>query len=250
MSPHTLPNVRQQGFTLIELLVALVVMAVLAMLSWRAMDGASRAQALTRERSDEVLRLQAVLGQWRVDLDSLTETGELPALDFDGRVLRMTRRDSTEDGVQSPGLRVVAWSRLLPSPGGADSVMWARWQSGPLQTREDLARAWQRAQVWGREEQGNTGRDDTGGNNTPDSSLRLIALDDWQLFYHRGQGWSNPQSAVGTTSPGVAPPGAGASAPGRSPQGVRLVLNLSAGKGVAGPLSIDWVSPSFSPASP
>lgn len=240
----------QRGFTLIELLVALVVMAVLAMLSWRAMDGASRAQALTRERSDEILRLQAVLGQWRADLDNLTETGELPALNFDGRVLRMTRRDSTENGLQSPGLRVVAWSRQLPSPDGEEPAMWARWQSGALQTREDLARAWQRAQQWGRQEQGNTGREDTADPTTPDSALRLIAIDDWQLFYHRDQGWSNPQSAAGSPGTGGPAPGPGSSAPTQSPQGVRLVLTLSAGKGMAGPLLIDWVSPVFSPASP
>ncbi|MGH6628041.1 MAG: PulJ/GspJ family protein, partial [Burkholderiaceae bacterium] len=45
------------GFTLIELLVAISVMALLAVLSWRGLDGMARAQAQTRQRADEVLSL-------------------------------------------------------------------------------------------------------------------------------------------------------------------------------------------------
>ena len=82
---------QHRGFTLIELLVALAVMGLLALLSWRSLDGMNRAQEITQQRADEVLRLQAALGQWGADLDALVETGELGALDFDGRVLRLTQ---------------------------------------------------------------------------------------------------------------------------------------------------------------
>src|SRR5690606_33332417 len=121
-------NNRARGFTLIELLVALAVMAMLALLSWRSLDNLNRAQAVTQERSDQVLRLQAALGQWSADLDALAETGELDALSYDGRVLRMIRRDSTEGGLQSPGLRVVAWTRRQPEMGRTDGAQWMRWQ--------------------------------------------------------------------------------------------------------------------------
>ncbi|MDO9134805.1 type II secretion system protein J, partial [Hydrogenophaga sp.] len=43
---------RSKGFTLIELLVAIAVMAMLALLSWRSIDGMSRTQTITQERSD------------------------------------------------------------------------------------------------------------------------------------------------------------------------------------------------------
>ena len=95
------------GFTLIELLVAISVMALLAVLSWRGLDGMARSQAQTSQRADEVLNLQAGLDQWKVDLDSLTQTPQIGSLDWDGRVLRLTRRATTG----SDGLIVVAWTR-------------------------------------------------------------------------------------------------------------------------------------------
>jgi len=54
----------QPGFTLVELLVAIAVMALLAIVSWRGLDGMVRAQQITRERADAVLELQTVLAQW------------------------------------------------------------------------------------------------------------------------------------------------------------------------------------------
>src|SRR6218665_65203 len=85
---------RQQGFTLIELLLAIGVMALLAVLSWRGLDGMVRAQETTRQRADEMLVLQAALGQWGSDLDALLPMANTTALDWDGQVLRMTRRSS------------------------------------------------------------------------------------------------------------------------------------------------------------
>ena len=41
----------QRGFTLIELLVALSIMAVMAVLSWRGLDGMTRTQAQVRQHS-------------------------------------------------------------------------------------------------------------------------------------------------------------------------------------------------------
>ena len=61
----------QPGFTLVELLVAIAVMALLAIVSWRGLDGMVRAQQITRERADAVLELQTVLAQWGADLDAM-----------------------------------------------------------------------------------------------------------------------------------------------------------------------------------
>ena len=220
------PPAPLRGFTLIEVLVALAVMALLALLSWRSIDGMSRTQSLTRERADQVLRLQGALGQWVADLDAISNTQEVNPLEFDGRGLRLTRRDATESGLNSPGVRVVAWT--------VRSGQWMRWQSPVLQHRDDLARAWQRAALW---IQG-TGPD-TPAADTDDSAVAVATIDQWQLYYHRGDTWGNPLSSVGNEagSSGAAQPGL--------PNGVRLVLTLTPGQPVTGQLTRDWVRPTL-----
>lgn len=218
-------NRRSSGFTLVELLVAIVVMSMLALLSWRSIDGMVRTQSLTQQHADDLLRLQAALGQWTADLDAVLDTGEVAAVDFDGRVLRLTRRDASEAGLNSPGMRVVAWTRM-------SSGQWSRWQSGSIQRRDQLARAWQRASEWGREARGNA--DSAPGD---ESSVALFPIDQWQLFYHRGETWGNPQSSLGREGDG----GAGPAGESSLPNGVRVVLNLPAGQSLSGTLVRDWV---------
>ena len=91
-SSGAVPSAR--GFTLIELLVAISVMALIAILSWRGIDGMVRTQEATRQRADEMLVLQAALAQWGADLDALAPLAHTTPLDWDGQVLRMTRRSS------------------------------------------------------------------------------------------------------------------------------------------------------------
>lgn len=216
------------GFTLIELLVALAVMSMLAILSWRSIDGMNRTQTLTQQRADELLRLQAALGQWHADLDALVYTDELNPLEFDGKLLRMTRRDSGDNGLSSAGVRVVAWSRL----GRADApgAQWMRWQSAPVQRRDELAEVWKRAAEWA----------ESGAADGRDSAVALAGIDQWQLFYHRGETWGNSLSSAGNESAGVL-----TVSEGNIPNGVRLVLTLTPGQGLAGTVVRDWVRPTL-----
>ena len=110
------------GFTLVELLVALFAMALLAVMSWRGLDGMTRAQAQTEARSDEMLTLQVGLAQWAADLDALVQLPQTTALDWNGRVLRMTRRGTA---APTDGVLVVAWTRR----GVDGNATWLRWQS-------------------------------------------------------------------------------------------------------------------------
>jgi general secretion pathway protein J len=220
------------GFTLIELLVALTVMSMLAILSWRSIDAMNRTQTLTQQRSDGLLRLQAALGQWNADLDMLVDTEELNPLEFDGRTLRLTRRDAAETGVESAGVRVVAWTRM--QRGDTPTAMWVRWQSAPVSQRDELAQAWQRAAEWA--ESGTT----TQAADARDSAVAVAAIGQWQLFFHRGEAWGNPQSSIGNEGPGGA---SGNDAD--MPNAVRLILTLSPGQGIAGNVSSDWLRPTL-----
>ena len=133
----------QPGFTLVELLVAIAVMALLAIVSWRGLDGMVRAQQITRERADAVLELQTVLAQWGADLDALQAIEHTEPLAWDGQALRLTRR-----GMRQPdeGAIVVAWA--LRNADGTNR--WLRWQSPPVRTRAEWSEAWARAAQWAR----------------------------------------------------------------------------------------------------
>jgi general secretion pathway protein J len=237
-----------RGFTLVELLVALVILSAIAILSWRAIDGMGRTQDITRARADDLLRLQSALGQWNADLDALIDTREVTPIDFNGQVLRLTRRDPMETGLDSRGIRVVAWA-LLPRPEGQ---RWSRWQSGPLRQRDELARAWQRASEWaaGRVNPP-TADGDALTSPTADSSIALVRANGWQLYYHRGEAWTNPQSAADAPA---GPPGTGAAGgegfiPNANlPNGVRLQLTLGEGLLLQGTLFRDWVRPTLEAA--
>ena len=212
---------RIHGFTLVELLVALGVMALMAILGWRGLDGLSRAQAAAQTRSDEVLTVQAALGQWNADLAAMQQLDQTQALDWDGRVLRITRRSSVPGDL---GPRVVAWTRRGSNGGHG---LWLRWQSDPLTARGAWQEAWARAALWAQ----NPGEAERRGE------VSLFALDGWQLFYFRGNAWTNPMSSAGTPTATL-------------PDGVRLVLDLPGGQALAGRITSDWVRPTLSPAEP
>ena len=222
-----------RGFTLIEVLVALSIMAVIAVLTWRGIDGMARAQESTRAYTDDVLALQAGLAQWRTDLDAMmswpaaptvqgtpqpTETASQRSLAWDGNTLRITR---TSAGDAAAGLRVVAWTRR-PASG-----QWLRWQSAPVQSQNAWAAAWEAAARWG--QSGGTAEAGAG------QAVRIAAALDWQLHYFRNNAWTNPLSsgaASGTETHTL-------------PDGMRLFITLAPGQALAGPLIVDWVRPDF-----
>ena len=217
-----------RGFTLIELLVAISIMALMAILGWRGLDGMSRAQVATQARADEVLTLQAGLGQWSADLDALVQIPQTQSLDWDGRALRITRRSSQPN---DPGPLVVAWSRRTT---GGGSGVWLRWQSPPLVNRGDWQQAWARAGAWAQNPGDAERRDE----------VSILPLDGWQLFYFRSNAWTNPLSS-GDNAAGAAGTAGAAGAAGAAtlPDGVRLVLDVPAGHALTGRITHDWVRP-------
>jgi len=198
----------QAGFTLVEVLVALVLMAVLSGMAWQGLDGISRARTISQARIEQTLRLNTVLAQWEQDLQSIYNTNLVPALTFDGATLRMVRR-------QPEGLQVVAWSLR--------EQRWLRWTSAIVTQPAALQESWLSSQQ-------------LLGNEA--AQLRMEdGVASWQVYFYRGNAWSNAQSSAG-----VAAPAPGASAPPVSrtllPTGVRVTLSFE-GAGLAGNLTRD-----------
>lgn len=218
------PRCKSLGFTLIELMVAISILAMIAVLSWRGLDGMLRAQQMTQARSDQVLSVQAGLGQWRADLDGLIQQPGIAPLDWDGRVLRMTRRSLS---APAEGMLVVGWSQR--NVDGQNQ--WVRWQSPPLRTRGDLQSALVRVSAWAR-------------NPSEEEKAReviVLPVNEWQIFYFRGNAWSSALSSEGntagnsTTATDIAPP-----------EGVRILLKMPASHPLGGTLTLDWNRPTLS----
>lgn len=190
---------RHHGFTLVEVLVALAIMAVLAGLAWRGLDGMMRSRDAGRSAIERTARLNTILAQWQQDLGNVFDSGAVPALSFDGQTLRVTR---TVDA----GVVLVAWSLR--------GDQWQRWVSPPVTRQADLQEAWLRSQQ-------------LLGNESGQVKL-LEGVSDWQVYFFRGNTWSNAQS---TGDLAQAPAGAASGVPAREalPQGVRLVLGLPGG---------------------
>lgn len=224
--PYSTAMRRARGFTLVELLVALFVMSLLALMSWRGIDSMARAQEVSRERADHVATMQTVLAQWQTDLDQMLQTGQTSAIDYDGRVLRITRRYGATE------MRVVGWARRDVD----GKSRWLRWQSEALGNRTELTAAWAQAALWGQNP----------GEAERKREVITADIDDWQIFYFRAGSWTNPQSSAGTVGALGTPLQGGSVAITPPPDGVRLILNLSSGQALAGQLTRDWVRPSGS----
>jgi general secretion pathway protein J len=161
------------GFTLVEVLVALLILAVLSGMAWRGIDGMSKARDASQADIDRSLRLNTVVAQWEADLGALYASPAVPPLAFDGATLRLVRSVDT-------GAQMVAWSLR--------GQRWQRW-AGPIVTRAgELQQSWlQSQQLLG---------------NEPGQLLMMQGVSDIQVYFFRGNAWSNSQS-TGTDISGV-----------------------------------------------
>lgn len=230
---------RRHGFTLVEVLVALLIMAVMAAMGWQGVSGMVRARDIGAAASERTLRLSAVVGQWESDIAAIYDNPVVPGIAFDGAALRLVRRNG--DGVQ-----VVVWALR--------EGRWQRWPGPVVQRGSSLRESWmQSQQLQGAE---------------PGQLTVLDGVTEWQVYFWRGQGWSNaqssgdtvavaepaappspppsppPPSASGASAPagGGSSPGGGASAPAPAasapatrlrsllPTGVRLQIDLPEGR--------------------
>jgi general secretion pathway protein J len=190
---------RAGGFTLVEVLVALLVMSVMAGLAWRGIDGLARAREATQASLEATERINTVVAQFEADLQALYDpdasagTGgsagssgggaPVPALSCDGSTLRLSR-------VAEGGVQMVAWQ--LRSP------LWMRWASPVVQRAGELQDQWLRSQQL--------------LGNEPGQLRLLEGATGMQIYFFRGNAWTNCQSSAGTAG---------------QIRGVRLVLTLT-----------------------
>ncbi|MGH8855098.1 MAG: PulJ/GspJ family protein, partial [Telluria sp.] len=67
------PVKRRSGFTLVELLVAISILAILAVLGWRGLDGIVRARIALTEQMEVTRGMQLAFAQMQSDCEHLAE---------------------------------------------------------------------------------------------------------------------------------------------------------------------------------
>jgi general secretion pathway protein J len=72
-----MPMKRAAGFTLIELLVAISILAIVAVLGWRGLDGIVRARLSLTEQMETTRGMQLAFAQMQSDCEHLVPQGEL-----------------------------------------------------------------------------------------------------------------------------------------------------------------------------
>jgi len=162
----------QQGFTLIEVLVALALMALLSLISWRALDTVERSSERLHASTDDTLALVRVLGQIESDI---------------GR--------HAGDDVLPSGMR---WDPSAPA--GALLPPGIRWHDPVLSlVRSAQGGAWQQV-AWGKEN-GTLRRAAGPAVRTlplPEARTSEVMLEHVSVFAVRawipGQGWTLPES--------------------------------------------------------
>lgn len=118
---------QQAGFTLVELLVAIGILAMVAVLGWRGLDGIVRARTALTEQLEVTRGMQLALAQMESDCEHLADSallGRRPNLLWDDNRLTLVRKVFVE---QAPSqLQVISYrvadGRLLrrESPGTRD----------------------------------------------------------------------------------------------------------------------------------
>jgi len=194
---------RHAGFTLVEVLVALVILAFMALMAWRAMDALLSTREVAQSHLDNSMRLQTVLEQFERDVQAAQDSGVTPGLAFDGASLRVTRR-------QAEGMQLIVWTLR--------SGRLYRW-AGPTVQRQDELRE-------------NVLQSYQQNENDARLITTLEGLTDWQMYFFRGTAWTNAQSSADAQTPELPASSASGPVPNNAvassslPTGLRLVLSF------------------------
>ncbi|NML60269.1 prepilin-type N-terminal cleavage/methylation domain-containing protein [Massilia sp. RP-1-19] len=120
---------RTRGFTLIELLVAISILAIVAVLGWRGLDGIVRARVALTENMETTRGMQLAFAQMQSDCEHMVTTVEIqgrPNLASDAAGMTLVRNSHNENAPSQ--LQVISY-RIVDgvlmrreSPGTRDLV--------------------------------------------------------------------------------------------------------------------------------
>jgi general secretion pathway protein J len=99
----------QRGFTLLEMLVAITLLAVMAVIGWRALDSLTRSRERLTDHDARLDALKVMYGQFQSDCEHLAQPAQLQAspVEIAPNQLLMVR-DRRDEG-QPPSWQVVAY---------------------------------------------------------------------------------------------------------------------------------------------
>ena len=138
----------EKGFTLVELLIALLVMSILAGMSWRGVDLLARSAEDTKNKSEQLESISRVIERWTQDMDDtagsrimggVRHQNNLPAMKSEGYLLLLGK------SIPSGGWEIVAWAS---KPNDQSVRTLSRWSSGHLEYRSQRDKAIERAMLW------------------------------------------------------------------------------------------------------
>lgn len=119
---------KRRGFTLMEMIIAIAILAIIAVVSWRSLDGIIRGQHAVADSMAETRSLDRLFAQLSYDLAEAVPDAQLGAgaIQFDGAQLHIVR------ALREPG-RPTRWQ--VVGYRTADGILW-RSISAPVASRE------------------------------------------------------------------------------------------------------------------
>lgn len=191
---------KPRGFTLIEMVIAVALLAIVALMSYRALTGIIRGQQGVVDTMTDLREADRLFDQLAIDLADAVPDADLGAhaIAFDATQLRIVRRaDGSDDGEGPPRWQAVRYR-------SAEGVLW-RELSPPLASRAEARAALSAAPV---ERQALVGR------------AAGMQVRGW-LSDGARRGWA---ATDGERKPPAAPPGAAPTQPRNAVGGIEIVV--------------------------